>query len=241
MIKWNSENSLTIDDVNFELTQNKDLSGKNLDFKILKPKSKIEKYIELGRGFSPKTIFELGFGLGGSTVFFDKLFEPGRISAIDISTSKIHQLEDYLLQHSKFMNFHYGVKQSDISKLGKIIEKDFLNSPIDLVIDDASHWYNPTKKSFGYLFPLLSGGGKYIIETWAWSFKKAQQSKEHSWYKKNSLVNLVFECITELASNSLISNIEIKEDMVIITRSNSNQHQKIFTNNMLRDRQLPKL
>lgn len=242
MIKWNSKNNLSIDDINFSLIQSIDHEVKSLDFKILKPKSKIDKYLELsGRGFDPNFILELGFGLGGSTVFFDKVFEPRRISSIDISSKKINQLDQYLLQTSKLMKFHYGVKQSDTKKLGEIIEKDFVNNKLDLVIDDASHWYLPTKKSFSYLFPLLSDGGKYIIETWAWSFKKSQQSNEHSWYKKKSLANLVFECIAELASNNLISNIEINEDMVIVTRSKNSQHHKIFGNNMLRDRGLPKL
>jgi hypothetical protein len=43
------------------------------------------------------------------------------------------------------------------------------SAPLDLVIDDASHIYGPTKASFQALFPLLRPGGLYLIEDWAWA------------------------------------------------------------------------
>ena len=52
-------------------------------------------------------------------------------------------------------------------KLLSIVHKDF-NGQLDLVIDDASHLYTETKKSFEILFPLLKAGGLYVIEDWSW-------------------------------------------------------------------------
>src|SRR4029077_11377083 len=46
------------------------------------------------------------------------------------------------------------------------IVHDCFNGSIDVVIDDASHLYGPTRRSFEILFPLLKPGGAYIIEDW---------------------------------------------------------------------------
>ncbi len=52
-------------------------------------------------------------------------------------------------------------------KLHNIVHED-LEGHLDLVIDDASHMYEQTKRSFEILFPLLRPGGLYIIEDWSW-------------------------------------------------------------------------
>jgi SAM-dependent methyltransferase len=47
------------------------------------------------------------------------------------------------------------------------VATDF-NGPLDLVFDDASHFYRFSKVSFETLFPLLRPGGLYVIEDWSW-------------------------------------------------------------------------
>jgi hypothetical protein len=60
-----------------------------------------------------------------------------------------------------------GTDQTDATKLHSIVRED-LEGHLDLVIDDASHLYAQTKRSFELLFPLLRTGGLYIIEDWSW-------------------------------------------------------------------------
>jgi hypothetical protein len=73
---------------------------------------------------------------------------------------------------------YWGVDQGDAATLRSIVDKEF-SGPLDLVIDDASHLYAPTKASFETLFPLLRPGGLYIIEDWAWAHWPAAQSPTH--------------------------------------------------------------
>ena len=49
-----------------------------------------------------------------------------------------------------------------------IVEQEF-GGALDMVMDDASHIYEPTLASFQILFTLLPEGGLYIIEDWAWN------------------------------------------------------------------------
>ncbi len=65
----------------------------------------------------------------------------------------------------------WAVDQQDSARLREIWQTEF-RAPLDLVIDDASHLYGPTKTSFETLFPLLRPGGLYIIEDWAWGHWK---------------------------------------------------------------------
>jgi hypothetical protein len=62
------------------------------------------------------------------------------------------------------------VDQADREALQEIIAREF-DGPVDLVIDDASHIYEPTRASFETLFPRLGRGGLYIIEDWQWSYQ----------------------------------------------------------------------
>jgi hypothetical protein len=43
---------------------------------------------------------------------------------------------------------------------------DRLGGPFGLIVDDASHEGEPTRRSFGLLWPLVQPGGYYVIEDW---------------------------------------------------------------------------
>ena len=62
---------------------------------------------------------------------------------------------------------YWRTNQTDATKLNNIVRED-LEGHLDLVIDDASHLYTETKRSFEVLFPLLRTGGLYVIEDWSW-------------------------------------------------------------------------
>ena len=62
---------------------------------------------------------------------------------------------------------HWRTDQRDRDKLEAIVAAEF-DGPLDLVLDDASHLFVPTRTSFELLFPRLAPGGLYVIEDWAW-------------------------------------------------------------------------
>jgi hypothetical protein len=90
------------------------------------------------------------------------------------------------------------------------------NSLLDLVIDDASHLYEPTRASFECLFPLLPPGGLYIIEDWAWAHWPefhARMSKE------TPLTGLVFELVEATGSSTTLArSLTIYEGFVVVER-----------------------
>ncbi len=47
-----------------------------------------------------------------------------------------------------------------------ILDEDFASKQIDLVIDDASHLYAPSRATFEVLFPRLRNGAIYVLEDW---------------------------------------------------------------------------
>ena len=64
-----------------------------------------------------------------------------------------------------------GVNQADRAALAQICGPAFAEVPIDLVVDDASHFYTETRETFRALFPRLRPGGIYIVEDWGWAHR----------------------------------------------------------------------
>src|SRR4030095_2496968 len=120
------------------------------------------------------SIFELGIWDGGSTAFWCEFFQPKKLVAVDLSLrtdSKYFEryIESRALQQR--VKTYWGVDQQNSDELLRISQLEFKTS-LDLVLDDASHHYRPTKSSFEALFPLIRPGGLYIIEDWAWAHWK---------------------------------------------------------------------
>jgi len=242
MLKWDTDNEFTLDQIDFVIDPSNSISLENAPinkFVINKNKKRIEKYLKIARSRNEiQGLLELGSYRGGSLVFFDKLFKPNLIAGLDISKTSYDNLNNYILNVGSKMKVFPGIAQTDFKKMSPIIHK-FFSEKIDVVIDDASHWYEPSKLSFKYLFPKLMPGGLYIIETWNWSFKPAHQSETHTWFKKPSLSNLIFDVIQELATNPSIENISVYDDLFIITKSKTSTNGgKLFSKNSQRNRSL---
>lgn len=230
-LEWISENVFLIDGVSFTIdtTPGSDRrpSSEN-NFTIVKTRDYLNNYFSIQGSFDH--ILELGLFQGGSLVFFDKIFNPAKLVGIEISKNKIDALEHYAESRKHIRNY-YNSSQDDSRLLNKIVAEDF-GGILNLVVDDASHLYELTKKSFSVLFPLLSPGGVYIIEDWAWSHRAGSQNSSHPWCKKPALTNLVFEIIVQLGSANDINEIRITNNMVIIKKSTDNKNM---------DRTLPDL
>jgi len=54
------------------------------------------------------------------------------------------------------------VNKADLAALTQICGQAFAGEPIDLIVEDASHFYAETRAAFRALFPRLRPGGVYI-------------------------------------------------------------------------------
>lgn len=124
---------------------------------------------EIG-GLAPRRIVDIGVYKGGSIVLLDGLFRPDALLGLEINPSPLPPLERYLAEHGGGrVMWARGIDQADRASVHAACDRAFGDAPIDLVVDDASHWYAQTLASFTALFPRMSAGGIYVIEDWAWA------------------------------------------------------------------------
>jgi hypothetical protein len=133
----------------------------------------LDQYVEIWRMRSPgpvANILELGIFDGGSIAFWHEILKPTKHVALDI---RPWGDSDYFRHYVDSRGLHNRIKtywntdQADREALLRIVNFEFA-TPLDLVIDDASHMYEATRSSFETLFPLLRPGGLYLIEDWSW-------------------------------------------------------------------------
>lgn len=216
-----AEGRFQIDGVQFRVDMSAGNQRKPSDaktFTVVKNKPYLDLYAELARTIRPKSILELGIFQGGSFVLLDKMFQPERIAAVDISAVPIEPLVKYTEQMPNRAAVYFSTSQDDEAALDRIIETT-LGGRLDFVVDDASHIYELSRKSFEILFPRLSPGGTYVIEDWAWAHDRRYQAADHAWAWRPALTNLVFEIVALLGSTTLMSAISIHRPFVVITKS----------------------
>lgn len=186
-----------------------------------------EKFWSSRPQFHPQNLMELGIWDGGSIAFWFEYFQPARHVGVDLQKrSDSNYFRRYIAERrlEARIKTHWSTNQTDGQKLRAIVDKEF-GSSLDLVIDDASHLYEPTKQSFETLFPFLRPGGLYVIEDWAWAHWSAFQTPDHPWKAEMPLTRLVFE-LTALVGSwegdrpelSLISNLSVFQGFIVIER-----------------------
>jgi hypothetical protein len=179
------------------------------------------RYWSAHRLFRANQILELGIWDGGSMAFWFEFFQPKKHVGIDLaSRGDRHYFERYVTSKglTEHIKTYWGVDQADAARLRGILQCEF-DGPLDIVIDDASHLYEPTKASFETLFPQLRPGGLYIIEDWAWAHWREFQSIRQGWATETALTQLVYELI-EAAGSSIdpISNVTVFQGFAVIER-----------------------
>ena len=193
-------------------------------FRFFKTKELIDQYRSFFGQYQelrPKNLFEIGTYDGGSTVFWNELLQPIKHVSIDITEGSVSQyFHRYVNSHglNDRIAIYWQMDQADKQKLHEIVSKDFVGA-IDMVIDDASHMYQPTLSSFEALFPLLNTGGFYIIEDWAWGHWPEFYSINHPWKDEVPLTHLITQLIEAAAtSTALIAKVVIYYGFVVIER-----------------------
>jgi len=172
-------------------------------------------------GFRANRIFELGIWDGGSIVFWFEFLKPKKHVGIDIQNkgdSKYFQHYKKTRGLEKRIKTYWHTNQAATKEIHDIVKNEF-DGPLDLVLDDASHMYRETKKSFEILFPLLRPGGLYIIEDWAWEHWEEFHAPDHPWTLKTPLTRFICDLVKATGNRKdLISNLNIYRGFTVIER-----------------------
>ncbi len=190
-------------------------------YKIKKLVDQYEAFFSRLPDWHPSHMLELGIFDGGSTVFWHELFQPHKLVAVDI---KERTDSPYFRQYLESRGVAgkiktiWNVNQADKDRLHHVVAEE-MNGRLDMVIDDASHFYEPTKASFEVLFPLCKPGALYIIEDWAWDHWAEFSAADHPWAEKTRLTQLVTELVEAVGtSTDFISNMTVFEGFAVIER-----------------------
>ena len=187
-------------------------------FCLVKPTAAIGAYEELLHVTAPKSIVEVGVFDGASTAFIAELAQPRKLVGIDLARPPGDAFDDFLTRRGfeKAVSMHFGVDQADAARLGAIAADEFGGDELDLVVDDASHLLEPTRRTFNALFPLLRPGGVYVVEDWWWAHTYHSESV---WLDEQPLSIMVLELV--LASSyepEIVANVTANRDWALVTR-----------------------
>lgn len=191
-------------------------------FLFFKDRSQVEQFDRFldETKLRPKNVLELGIWDGGSAAFWTETLKLKKYSAIDISDrGDSTYYKSWSESRSKGRTkTHWGVDQTDRAALGSVVTKDSLD-PIDLVLDDCSHFYEQTLASFEYLFPLVRVGGYYVVEDWAWALRPEFLSADHAWATFSPLHPIVHQLVDLHGSRpDIIPSIRVFPDFVAVER-----------------------
>jgi predicted O-methyltransferase YrrM len=189
-------------------------------FTLLKNRPLVDAYVDLARTLRPERIVELGVFRGGSVALLELLTTPQRLLAFDIRPDPIPELTAFLAGRAATdrVRVSYGVDQSDGAAIVGVLHEELGPEPVlDLVIDDASHELDLTRRSFNLLFPYLREGGVYVVEDWGWGHFAFARERAGP-----SLAKLMVEMVLSLPyAERLIDQIVIDRHLALITRGSA--------------------
>src|SRR5437660_3212715 len=217
-----SDSAVQVAGINF-ITSISDysISTDHLNVALLKPISFLEFYEDLIFTENVTNVVELGMFQGGMSVFLTSLKDDLRYLGIDIS-SPVPGLRRFVDDHDEIARrvfTQHNVGQDDAG-VPNIIAAFLEGRELDLIIDDASHQYSPSRRAFELCFPLLRPGGRYIIEDWGWLHWNGFEIPAE-WRDSPALTNLVLELIMLCASRpELATKITVASNMVTVEKGN---------------------
>jgi SAM-dependent methyltransferase len=216
-LDWRDECEFTLGDVTFRAAPWERFESSASRFCLVKRPDLVDRYVSLLDELRPDAVFELGIFAGGSTAFMAELSQPSKLVAVDVSATRVHALDEYVSAHglSERVKPYFGVDQGDANAMREILDRDFGDVPLDLVIDDASHDLALTRRSFNVLFPRLRHGGVFVIEDWSWAHMAFSAYRPD----ETPLTVFVFELVMACASMpGLIDEVTIDRDWALVRR-----------------------
>lgn len=201
---------------------------------ILKDSRLLRQYLDFLAPHEIKNLFELGIWQGGSPLFYGLATDARKVVALDIvhrGPVPAGESETYyenpalaqIIKRRRLANrvkLHFGVSQDDRAAVTEIIDREFGDEPLDLVIDDASHEYGFSRASFEIVFPRLRLGGLYIIEDWQWAHIDSPAYQNGGYFAdKPALSNLIFELLIAYGGHpDLFWNIVVRDWFVAVQK-----------------------
>jgi len=194
------------------------------NFILVKTREMIDSYIERLRGRRNDSLLELGILRGGSVAFFNELLRPRRHMAIDIHDAAAEVLTPLAAKAARGgrdLLVRYDISQSDTGAIEEAYRQRFKEEPqFDLIIDDASHFYELSLASFNGLFRLVRPGGVYAIEDWAWGHWPDFQKPENQLFNEPALSNLVSYCVLGCAAKTAgVARVDVTQDTAFVYRN----------------------
>jgi SAM-dependent methyltransferase len=217
-IEWLSERDFRVGGVTFHCSLD-DYSAKTTEDRIviLKSRGALENYQRVFEGESLHSILEFGVFQGGSPILFSLWLEVDKFVGIDHSPP-VAGFDAFCRRHpvGARIRTYYGVSQTDQPRVDEIVRREFAGAPPDVVIDDASHGYGNSRRTFEIAFPHLKPGGTYVLEDWGWA-----HWRNCSLFRgETALSLLVFELIMICASRpDLISEVRVFSSFVFVKKA----------------------
>ena len=230
------ERYLDVGDVRYHLVTDLAVPADDAPYLIKSP-GMVRRYLALFERLEPACLVELGIDSGASTAVFADLAPQAHLVAVDLAPDPPRTLARYIEERGAQdrVRPYYGVDQADRDRLTEIIELEFGDRPLDIVIDDASHLLGPTTSSFELLFPRLRPGGVFCIEDWEHDVRfttaiaEAVAEKDptadphaealRSWRPGRPLIDLVMELVLVAASSpDVVSGITVNEYTTMVER-----------------------
>jgi predicted O-methyltransferase YrrM len=219
-ISWIDANTFELGGLRFHLDLARERPVASERLVLMKDRALVDCYVDLFRDRPAQRVVELGIWGGGGTLFLQRLLQPDKLVALDRIDVRIPVLDRHIEQLGlgDAVSCHYGVWQEQTTRIAGVIEKEFGDAPLDVVVDDASHLLEPTRGCFNLLFPKLRPGGLYVVEDWAWAHWPGHY-QEGDWLKREPLSDFVFQAVVAVASAShVVASVRVEPGLVAIER-----------------------
>jgi hypothetical protein len=227
MLRWIDDHHLELDGLRFRLDVSRDrpLDWDGGEIVLMKPRADlVDAYVEALAPYRGCNVVEIGVWGGGSTIFYERLLRPRKHVAIDVSDGVPQALSSHIERFGlrDVVVPCCGVDQGDRDSIRAILDREFGDEPIDVVIDDASHRYDATKASFNAIFPRLSADGTYFIEDWGWAHWRGKY--QQYWMDEPALTTLVFELAMNVATwgGYMVRGVDVQHGFVAVRRGSGN-------------------
>jgi cephalosporin hydroxylase len=221
-VDWVSETKFVVDGLEFggDLASYAELTTPDRVV-ILKESRLLRQYLDFLAPHRVNNLLELGIWQGGSPLFYGLATDVGKVVALDIK-NRPPALDEIIQRHriADKVKLHFGVSQDDRAAVTAIIDNEFGDEPLDVVIDDASHQYGFSRKSFEIVFPRLREGGLYIIEDWQWAhIDDPLYQKGEAFGGEPALTNFIFELMIAYGGHpGLFWNIVVRDWFIAVQK-----------------------